>query len=103
MESYTGRDEVYSKRVNAGKRVYFFDIKTTKDRDYYLTITESKKKTDKNFMSYEKHKIFLYKEDINKFIHALNDIVHHLKSDLMPHYDFDQFSKLPKEVSESNL
>lgn len=100
MESYTGRDEVYSKRVNAGKRVYFFDIKSTKSKDYYLTITESKKKTEDNGMFYEKHKIFIYKEDVNKFINALHEIVDHLKSKLMPYYDFDQFSKHEKPLSE---
>lgn len=91
MEPHTALDEIYSKRVNAGKRVYFFDIKSTKGKDYYLTITESKKKTEANGMFYEKHKIFLYKEDVNKFIHALNEVIHHLKTKLITDYEFDQF------------
>ncbi|HLP35094.1 MAG TPA: DUF3276 family protein [Amoebophilaceae bacterium] len=93
MEIRTGLEEVYSKRINAGKRVYFFDIKSTKGKDYYLTITESKKKTEEEGLTYEKHKIFLYKEDVNKFVHALDDVVHHLKTQLMADYDFDQFDR----------
>mgnify|MGYP002341730646 CR=1 FL=1 len=63
------REEVYSKAVKAGKRTYFFDVKATRNNDYYLTITESKKKFDKDGVSsYEKHKIFLYKEDFEKFV-----------------------------------
>jgi len=92
VESSTKIDEVYSKRVNAGKRVYFFDIKSTKGGDYYLTITESKKKIEEEGMFYEKHKIFLYKEDINRFLAALDEVVGHLKTKLMADYDFDQFS-----------
>ncbi|CAH2559637.1 DUF3276 family protein [Cardinium endosymbiont of Oedothorax gibbosus] len=93
MESHRGLDEVYSKRVNAGKRVYFFDIKSTRGKDYYLTITESKKRTEMDGMAYEKHKIFLYKEDVNKFIRALNEVVDHLKTTLMADYAFDQFDR----------
>lgn len=59
------RDEIYSKPVRAGKRTYFFDVKATRNNDYYLTITESKKKLEKDgSQNYEKHKIFLYKEDL---------------------------------------
>ncbi|MGI2257089.1 DUF3276 family protein [Candidatus Cardinium hertigii] len=93
MELQRGLDEVYSKRVNAGKRVYFFDIKSTRSKDYYLTITESKKRTEVDGMAYERHKIFLYKEDINKFIRALNEVVDHLKTTLMADYAFDQFDR----------
>lgn len=93
VELHTGLDEVYSKRVNAGKRVYFFDIKSTRGKDYYLTITESKKRTEADGMAYEKHKIFLYKEDVNKFIRALNEVVDHLKTTLMADYEFDQFDR----------
>jgi len=65
-------DEIFSNAVRAGKRTYFFDVKATKKNDYYLTITESKKRYDKegNF-SFEKHKIFLYKEDFDKFSDGL--------------------------------
>ena len=63
------RDEIYSNAVKAGKRTYFFDVKATRNNDYYLTITESKKKFDNDGnASYEKHKVFLYKEDFDKFV-----------------------------------
>lgn len=91
MESMNDRDEVYSKRVRAGKRTYFFDVKTTKGNDYYITITESKRRfEDGNFV---KHKIFLYKEDFNKFMEAFTETVNYVKSDLMPEYDFDEYSR----------
>lgn len=93
MEVRTGFEEVYSKRINAGKRVYFFDIKSTRSKEYYLTITESKKKSEEEGATYEKHKIFLYKEDVNKFVQALDDVVHYLKTQLMADYDFDQFDR----------
>jgi len=72
----TDREELYSKPVRAGKRTYFFDVKSTKGEDLYLTITESKKKfRDDGTFFYEKHKIFLYKEDFEKFSEGLNDAV----------------------------
>ena len=86
------KEEIYSKRVRAGKRTYFFDVKSTRSEDYYLTITESKKRFKDDGFFYEKHKIFLYKEDFNKFVDALTDCVDHVKEELMPDYDFDQFS-----------
>ena len=95
-----GRDEIYSEKVKAGKRTYFFDVKSTRSNDYYLTITESKKrynKDDEGF-TYEKHKIFLYKEDFNKFVEALNNTVNHVKTELMPGVDFTQFDH--REESE---
>ena len=91
MKSPNEIDEIYSERVNAGKRVYFFDIKATRSNDYYLAITESKKKLQGEGFSYEKHKIFLYKEDINKFLKSLNSTIAHLKTELLPDYDFSQF------------
>ncbi len=87
-----GRDEIYSAKVKAGKRTYFFDVKSTRSNDYYLTITESKKRFKEDGFTYEKHKIFLYKEDFNKFLTALNGSVAHIK-DLMPGVDFDQFDR----------
>jgi hypothetical protein len=69
-----GRDEIYANAVRAGKRTYFFDIRSTKNKDYYLTITESKKRFNEDgSVSYQKHKIFLYKEDFEKFSDALGD------------------------------
>lgn len=74
------RGDLFSKPVRAGKRTYFFDVKTTKGNDYYLTITESKKRFgDDGKFFYEKHKIFLYKEDFDKFIEGLNEAVNHIK------------------------
>lgn len=68
------RDEVYANAVRAGKRTYFFDIRSTRSNDYYLTITESKKRfNDDGSVSYQKHKIFLYKEDFEKFSEALGE------------------------------
>jgi len=86
-----GRDEIYSAKVKAGKRTYFFDVKSTRSNDYYLTITESKKRFKEDGFTYEKHKIFLYKEDFNKFLEALTNTVNHVKHELMPNIDFSQF------------
>ena len=70
------RDDVFSKAVRAGKRTYFFDVKSTRGRDLYLTITESRKHTNRDgTATYDKHKIFLYKEDFEKFINGLHDAV----------------------------
>jgi len=85
-------EEIYSKRVRAGKRTYFFDVKSTRSDDFYLTITESKKRFKDDGYFYEKHKIFLYKEDFNKFVNALTECVDHVKEELMPEYDFDQYA-----------
>lgn len=85
------REEIFSKRIRAGKRTYFFDVKSTRGNDFYITITESKKRLDNG--QYVKHKIFLYKEDFNKFMEALNETVDHVKNELMPEYDFEEFSR----------
>lgn len=99
MEDNQGKEraEIYSQRVRAGKRTYFFDIKSTRSNDYYLTITESRRRYKDDGYFYEKHKIFLYKEDFNKFMSALQETIGHVKEELMPDYDFNQF-----EESESN-
>ena len=75
-------DEIYSKPVRAGKRTYFFDVKSTKgNNDFYLTITESKRRMESDGrFSYDKHKIFLYKEDFEKFAEGLQDAVNYIKS-----------------------
>jgi hypothetical protein len=84
-------DSIYSKRIRAGKRrTYFFDVRATRGNDYYLTITESRKKF--NADGYDRHKIFLYKEDFNKFIKALNEAVDYVKTELMPDFDFDAYN-----------
>ena len=84
-------ESVYSKRVKAGKRrTYFFDVRETRGNDFFLTITESRKKFDSE--GYDRHKIFLYKEDFNKFVKGLSEAVDHVKTELMPDFDFDAFS-----------
>lgn len=84
-------ESVYSKRIRAGKRrTYFFDVRATRGNDYYITITESRKKFDGN--GYDRHKIFLYKEDFNKFVKALGEAVDYVKTDLMPDFDFDAYN-----------
>ena len=84
-------ESVYSKRIRAGKRrTYFFDIRATRSNDYYLTITESRKKFNED--GYDRHKLFLYKEDFNKFIKALTEAVDYVKTDLMPDFDFDAYN-----------
>ncbi len=90
-------ESIYSKRIRAGKRrTYFFDVRATRGNDYYLTITESRKRFDDN--GYDRHKIFLYKEDFNKFIKALGESVDYVKTELMPDFDFDAFNH--DEVSD---
>lgn len=72
-------DDVYSKPVKAGKRTYFFDVKATKGNDLYLTITESKRKVEGDgSFSYDKHKIFLYKEDFEKFRDGLDEVISYI-------------------------
>ena len=92
------REDVYSKAVRAGKRTYFFDVKSTRGRDLFLTITESKKHTHEDgSASYEKHKIFLYKEDFNRFLASLQEVIDHVKVDLMPNYDYEEFDRKQAE------
>ena len=84
-------ESLYSKRIKAGKRrTYFFDVRATRGNDYFITITESKKRFDDN--GYDRHKMFLYKEDFNKFLAALTDTIQFVKTDLMPDFDFDAFN-----------
>ncbi len=84
-------ESIYSKRIRAGKRrTYFFDVRSTRGNDYYLTITESRKRFTGE--GYDRHKIFLYKEDFNKFIKGLNEAVDYVKTELMPDFDFDAFN-----------
>lgn len=94
-------DSVYSKRIRAGKRrTYFFDVRATKGNDYFLTITESRKRFDDN--GYDRHKIFLYKEDFNKFVKAMQEAVDFVKTELMPDFDFDAFNhEYPEGEGES--
>jgi len=96
-------ESIYSKRIRAGKRrTYFFDVRATRGNDFYLTITESRKRFDDN--GYDRHKIFLYKEDFNKFVKALGEAVDYVKTDLMPDFDFDAFNhdENPDDMNYSN-
>lgn len=102
MEEHRENNEIYSKRVKAGKRTYFFDVKATRANDYYLTITESRKKFNEHGHTYEKHKIFLYKEDLNKFLEAMNGTAEHIKKELLPDYDFDQYDSRTNEDEEAS-
>jgi hypothetical protein len=101
------REEIFSKSVRAGKRTYFFDVKATRGDEYYLTITESKKRfsNEEGKFFYEKHKIFLYKEDFEKFSNGLNDVVTFIETGKIPEnheedevynrkadVDFDEFT-----------
>ena len=84
-------ESVYSARIRAGKRrTYFFDVRATRGNDYYLTITESRKRFNED--GYDRHKIFLYKEDFNKFLKGLSESIEYVKTDLMPDFDFDAFN-----------
>lgn len=93
------QESVFSKRIKAGKRrTYFFDVKSTRGNDYYLTITESRKRLDDE--GYDRHKVFIYKEDLNKFAKALNETIDYIKTDLMPDFDFDAFNHEYAENAE---
>ncbi|MBK8705773.1 MAG: DUF3276 family protein [Saprospiraceae bacterium] len=92
-------ESVYSKKVRAGKRrTYFFDVRRTKGDDFYLTLTESTKKF--NGDGYERHKIFLYKEDFNRFLGNLEEVINYIKTELMPNYDYDEFSRRHDEYDD---
>lgn len=94
------REKHYSKRVRAGKRTYFFDVKCTRANDYYLTITESRRHPQGDGFVYEKHKVFLYKEDFAKFTEALQEVVDHIKTELMPDVDFSRFVQHERDESD---
>ena len=97
-------ESVFSSKIRAGKRrTYFFDVRATKANDYFLTITESRKRFDDN--GYDRHKIFLYKEDFNKFLKALTDSLDYVKTELMPDFDFDAFNHEydPAYVADENV
>lgn len=91
--------------MRAGKRTYFFDVKSTRGNDYYLTITESKKRfgTDGKF-TYEKHKVFLYKEDFEKFIEGLNEAIDHIKDNApVIENNYDSPEKNDSDISFEDL
>jgi hypothetical protein len=95
-------ESVYSARIRAGKRrTYFFDVRATRGNDYYLTITESRKRFNED--GYDRHKLFLYKEDFNKFIKGLTEAVEYVKTELMPDFDFDAFNHDNTEFQNNNI
>lgn len=88
---FRNQESLFSKRIKAGKRrTYFFDVRATRSNDYFITITESKKRFEDG--GYDRHKMFLYKEDFNKFLAGLTETINFVKTDLMPDFDFDSFS-----------
>ena len=94
-------ENVYSKKVKAGsRRTYFFDVRKTRGEDYYITLTESTKKHNSD--NYERHKIFLYKEDFNRFVGSLNEVVDHVKTTLMPDFDYEEFDRRQAEWEAQN-
>ena len=94
-------ESVYSQRIRAGKRrTYFFDVRETRGNDYYLTITESRKRFNED--GYDRHKIFLYKEDFNKFLKGMTEAIDYVKTELMPDFDFDAFNHENSENYEGN-
>jgi hypothetical protein len=109
-----GKSEIYSKAVRAGKRTYFFDVKATKDGNLYLTVTESKRRLrhDGNGFFYEKHKVFLYKEDFIKFSDGLAEVVDYIRKNnptpveeqvYVPNSDHNDGDQHSEEVSEDRF
>lgn len=93
---------MYSRKIRAGKRrTYFFDVRKTKGEDFYLTLTESTRKF--NGDGYERHKIFLYKEDFNRFMDSLQEVVEYIKTELMPEYDYDEFTRRHEEFESQDF
>ena len=99
------RDEIFSRAIRAGKRTYFFDVKTTVEDEAYLTITESKRRfNDQGKFFYEKHKLFLYKEDFEKFLSGLNDTIEFIKTGKAPDRLVpENGSNLPDEEDHKDL
>ena len=90
-------ESVYAKTLRAGKRrTYFFDVRATKSGEYFLTISESIRRSD-TVNEWDRHKIFVYKEDFNRFVNTINEAVALIKTDLMPHYDYDEFTRRQEE------
>lgn len=93
-EDNQNREELFSKAVRAGKRTYFFDVKETKSGDQYITITESKRRfeNDQGKFVYEKHKLFLFQEDFEKFLDGFSRAV-----------GFVNGEEIPEETEDSTL
>jgi hypothetical protein len=99
-DARTSRDELHSQRVPAGRRTYFFDVKTTRSgEDFFITITESKRIEEGR---YEKHKIFLYKEDFGKFAAALHEAIDYIRENHLPDYDFRDLPEVEMSYDEED-
>lgn len=94
------KDEIYSLAIRAGKRTYFFDVKATRSNEYYLTITESKRKfsNEQGKFVYEKHKLFLYKEDFDKFQNGLQAVIDFIQTGKIPEQP-ESFTETAKNIS----
>ncbi len=100
MESEKHIENIFSKKLRAGKRrTYFFDIRKTKSNDFFISITESTRKF--NGDGYERHKIFVYKEDFNRFLENLQEVVNEIKTNYLPDFDYEAFSKRDEEWENS--
>jgi len=94
-------ESIYTSKVRAGKRrTYFFDVRKTKGEDFYITLTESTKRF--NGQGYDRHKIFLYKEDFNRFHNGLTEVINHVKTELMPDFDYEQYERRQAEWEKEN-
>ena len=103
-EEKNQKEEIFTKIVRAGKRTYFFDVKATRKEDYYLTITESKKRLGKEGkIFYEKHKIFLYKEDFEKFTEGLRDAVNYIDNSNNLHGSAEKLPDIKTETGNETL
>ncbi len=94
---------IYSRKIRAGKRTYFFDVRSTRSNDYYLTITESRRFQKDGDFVFEKSKLFVYKEDLDKVAEALQDAVNHIKNELLPHIDFEQYRNTEESRESSDF
>lgn len=100
-EDINFREEIYSKAVRAGKRTYFFDVKSTRREEFYLTITESKKRFEQDgSFHFEKHKIFLYKEDFEKFFEGLQEVVSFIDQNQQDDFDIKSIYEEPVLAEE---
>jgi len=97
------QEMIYSRKIRAGKRTYFFDVRSTRSNDYYLTITESRRFQKDGDFVFEKSKLFVYKEDLDKVAEALQDAVNHIKNELLPHIDFEQYRNTEESRESSDF
>lgn len=92
-----------STRIKAGKRTYFIDVKQTRQEDYFIAITESKKKfTPGDKPEFVRHKVLVYKEDFNKILNGLVETIDYVKTELMPDFDFEKFDRDTAEIASAS-